>query len=59
MVFYILFFNYPLLEKNMTKYIPFAFSGDGNYNFNGYIIVSILFATQFYAINKALDLNKS
>jgi len=52
-------FQLPFVRKNMTKYIPFAFSGDGNYNFNGYIIVSILFATQFYAINKALDLNKS
>jgi len=51
-------FQLPFVKKNMVKYIPIAFSGDGNFNFNGYIIVSILFASHFYAITKVLDLHK-
>ena len=52
-------FQLPIVRKNVGRFIPIAFSADGNYNFNGYIIVSILFATQFYVINKALDLHKN
>jgi len=52
-------FQLPIVKKNMVKYIPIAFTGDGNFNFNGYIIASLLFAFHFYVINKALELQKS
>jgi ATP-dependent Zn protease len=52
-------FQLPFVRKNMIKYLPFAFSGDGNYKLNGYIIVSVLFSTLFYVVNKTFDLNSS
>lgn len=51
-------FQLPIVKKNMMKYIPIAFTVDGNFNFNGYIIASLLFAFHFYVINKALELQK-
>lgn len=48
-------FQLPIIKKNTLKYIPSLFSKDGNYNFSGYIVTSIAFASSYYFIMKTLD----
>ena len=48
-------FQLPIIKKNTLKYIPSLFSKDGNYNFSGYIVTSIAFASSYYFIMKTLE----
>ena len=48
-------FQLPIIKKNTFKYIPSLFSKDGNYNFSGYIVTSIAFASSYYFIIKTLE----
>tara|TARA_Y100000592_G_scaffold13907_1_gene19636 strand:+ start:625 stop:1266 length:642 start_codon:yes stop_codon:yes gene_type:complete len=48
-------FQLPIIKKNTLKYIPSLFSKDGNYNFSGYIVTSIAFASSYYFIIKTLE----
>jgi len=48
-------FQLPIIKKNTLKYIPSLFSKDGNYNFVGYIITSMAFASTYYFIIKSLE----
>tara|TARA_B110000967_G_C18758048_1_gene496387 strand:+ start:453 stop:1043 length:591 start_codon:yes stop_codon:yes gene_type:complete len=47
-------FKLPIFEKSLFKYTPFLFIKDGNMNFYGYIITSLLFATLYYSLSKIL-----
>ena len=48
-------FQLPIIKKNTLKYIPSLFSKDGNYNFIGYVITSLAFASTYYFIIKSLE----
>ena len=48
-------FQLPIIKKNTLKYIPSLFSKDGNYNFLGYVITSLAFASTYYFIIKSLE----
>ena len=48
-------FQLPIIKKNTLKYIPSLFSKDGNYNFVGYVITSLAFASTYYFIIKSLE----
>jgi len=48
-------FQLPIIKKNTLKYIPSLFSKDGNYNFVGYVITSMAFASTYYFIIKSLE----
>ena len=47
-------FQLPVFKKYLFLYIPFLFSHDGNYNFQGYLFTSSLFAFFFYTIHHVL-----
>lgn len=47
-------FQLPIVKKNAFKYLPKLFHSDGNYNFLGHLITSLLFAGSFFGINKGL-----
>jgi hypothetical protein len=47
-------FQLPIVKKNAFKYLPKLFHSDGNYNFLGHLITSLLFASSFFGINKGL-----
>ena len=48
-------FQLPIIKKNTLKYIPSLFSKDGNYNFIGYVVTSLAFASTYYFIIKSLE----
>ena len=48
-------FQLPIIKKNTLKYIPSLFSKDGNYNFVGYVVTSLAFASTYYFIIKSLE----
>ena len=48
-------FQLPIIKKNTLIYIPSLFSKDGNYNFVGYVITSMAFASTYYFIIKSLE----
>ena len=45
-------FQLPFVDKLMVKYIPSAFSKDGNSNLSGYIIKTIMYGLFFYSLSK-------
>jgi len=47
-------FQLPIVKKNAFKYLPKLFHSDGNYNFLGHLVTSLLFAGSFFGINKGL-----
>lgn len=47
-------FQLPVVKKNAFRYLPKLFHSDGNFNFLGHIITSLLFAGSFFGINKGL-----
>ena len=48
-------FNLPIIRKYMYKYIPNIFNKDGNPNFIGYIVNSILFGLLYYIMNNSIQ----
>jgi hypothetical protein len=46
------FFHLPVVNKWFFKTFSFCFMKDGNMNFQGYVLKSIIFATLFYIIHK-------
>jgi hypothetical protein len=48
-------FQLPILRKYLYSYFPVLFSSDGNYNINGFLFTSILFALLFYMLNKIMN----
>lgn len=48
-------FHLPIVNKWFFKTCKFCFHTDGNMNFNGYIIKSVLFATLYLTVNLGLD----
>jgi hypothetical protein len=48
-------FQLPILRKYLYSYFPVLFSIDGNYNINGFLFTSILFALLFYVLNKIMN----
>lgn len=47
-------FNLPIIRKYMQKYIPNIFNKDGNPNFIGYLVNSILFGILYYILNNTI-----
>jgi hypothetical protein len=45
-------FQLPFFKKLLFSYLPFLFSNDGNYNINGYVMISILFGMAFHFLIK-------
>lgn len=45
-------FQLPYVQKLFVKYAPSLYSKDGNPNFTGYIVKTLLFGFSFYSINK-------
>ena len=45
-------FQLPFFKRFFYTYVPFLFSNDGNYNINGYILISILFGLLFHLLTK-------
>lgn len=48
-------FQLPVIKKNTLKYIPSLFSKDGNYNFMGFVVTSIAFASTYQIIIKSIE----
>lgn len=48
-------FQLPIVKKSAFKYLPKLFNNDGNFNFIGHLISSILFSGSFFGINKAIQ----
>jgi hypothetical protein len=48
-------FQLPIIQKYLYKIIPNLFKSDGNPNFFGYLINSIVFGTSFYFLLKGLN----
>lgn len=48
-------FQLPIIQKYLYKVIPGLYKTDGNPNFLGYLLNSILFGSIFYFITKSLD----
>ena len=48
-------FNLPVIRKYMQKWIPNIFSSDGNPNFAGYLVNSILFGVLYYILNNSIN----
>jgi hypothetical protein len=45
-------FQLPIIRKTLCKYIPLLCNNDGNYNINGLVFTSALFALIFFAASK-------
>lgn len=50
-----LFFQLPFINKNIFKYLPSFFFTDGNLNFNGYLLKSVLFGSSILVLQKTID----
>lgn len=48
-------FQLPVIKQNTLKYIPSLFSKDGNYNFMGFVVTSIAFASTYQIIIKSIE----
>ena len=45
-------FQLPIIRKTLCKYIPLLCNNDGNYNINGLVFTSVLFALIFFIASK-------
>ena len=45
-------FQLPSFRSLLFKHLPFLFGNDGNLNFNGYVMTSIMFGSLYYSLNK-------
>jgi len=50
-------FQLPIIRRTLLDKIPSLFLTDGNMSFNGLMMMSILYGTMYYLINKFLVLN--
>ncbi len=46
------FFQLPIFQKTLTKYVPSLFLRDGNPTFSGYFVKTLMFGITFYVITK-------
>ena len=46
------FFQLPFFQKSLVKNAPALFSRDGNPNFSGYLVKTVIFGISFYIITK-------
>lgn len=47
-------FQLPIFKKVLYQYIPFLFFKDGNYNINGLLFTSCLYAFIYYSVSKSV-----
>ena len=47
-------FQLPIFKKVLYQYIPFLFFKDGNYNINGLLFTSCVFAFIYYTVTKSV-----
>ncbi len=47
-------FQLPIFKKVLYQYLPFLFFKDGNYNINGLIFASGLYAAIYYSVSKSV-----
>jgi|TARA_B110000971_G_C20019566_1_gene505635 hypothetical protein len=47
------FFQLPIFQRTLTKYVPSLFLRDGNPSFSGYFVKTIIFGITYYIITKA------
>jgi hypothetical protein len=52
-------FQLPIIRKTLCKYIPLLCNNDGNYNINGLVFTSVLFALIFFAANKTISISSN
>lgn len=52
----VLFFTFqlPIFKKLLYQYLPFLFFKDGNYNINGLLFASALYALIYYSVSKSV-----
>lgn len=50
-------FQLPIIRKTLCKYVPLLCNNDGNYNINGLVFTSILFAVIFFVANKTISIS--
>tara|TARA_B100000282_G_scaffold296034_1_gene276822 strand:- start:3084 stop:3611 length:528 start_codon:yes stop_codon:yes gene_type:complete len=48
-------FQLPVFKSTLYKLFDFLFKKDGNYNFGGYVFVSLLFGLSFYVSQRVID----
>ena len=48
-------FQLPIFKTTLCRYIPFLCKPDGNYNLNGYLFTSTLFAGLYYFLMKTIS----
>ena len=48
-------FQLPVVRKMLSTYLPFLFHIDGNFNINGYVITSVMFAFIYYILTKTMS----
>ena len=46
------FFQLPIFQRTLTKYVPSLFLRDGNPSFSGYFVKTIIFGITYYIITK-------
>lgn len=52
-------FQLPILKIQLLKHLPSLFKVDGNLNIQGFFFTSTLFAVNFYAIQRLLDMTST
>ena len=45
-------FQLPYFQKNLIKYAPSLFTRNGNYNFTGYMVKTLMFGVSVYCLTK-------
>ncbi len=50
-------FQLPIIRKTLCKYIPLLCNNDGNYNINGLVFTSVLFALIFFIFSKGISIS--
>jgi hypothetical protein len=50
-------FQLPIIRKTLCKYIPLLCNNDGNYNINGLVFTSVIFALIFFAASKGISIS--
>ena len=50
------FFHLPVINNWFLVYCSFCFYGDGNMNFNGYIVKSVTFGAMYFCIQYIIDI---
>jgi hypothetical protein len=48
-------FQLPIIRKTLCKYIPLLCNNDGNYNINGLVFTSVIFALIFFVVSSTFS----